>query len=81
MAIVGQFMGGEAAAGSGIYETQRDEVLDFMQIYNARVATALKALAREGLIAPSDFGGFLSGPPDNIKAMFGAAQAERNLCA
>jgi hypothetical protein len=81
MAIVGQFMGGEAAAGSGIYETQRDEVLDFRQIYNARVATALKALAREGLIAPSDFGGFLGGPPDNIKAMFGAAQAERNLCA
>lgn len=81
MAIVGQFMGGEAAAGSDIYEAQRNDVLDFMQVYNKRVATALKALARDGLIAPADFGGFLGGPPDNIKVMFGTTQPERNICA
>ena len=80
MAIMGQFMGGEAAAGSGIYEAQRNEVLDFMQIYNKRVANALRSLARDGMIAPSDFAGFLGGPPENIKAMFGTTQPERNLC-
>jgi len=81
MAIMGQLMGGEAAAGSGIYEIQHDEVLEFMQIYNKRVGNALKALARDGLVAPSDFSSFLGGTPDNVKAMFGTTQAERNVCA
>jgi len=81
MAIMGQFVGGEAAAGSGVYESMHDEVLDFMQIYNKRVANALKALARDGLIAPSDFAGFVGGPPENIKVMFGTTTAERNACA
>ena len=81
MAIVGQFVGGEAAMGSDIYESQRDDVLAFMQIYNKRVADALKALAREGLVAPSDFAGFMSGPPETIKVIFGSAVAERNACA
>lgn len=81
MAIMGQLVGGEAAAGSGIYEAQRAEVLAFIQTYNGRVAKAIRALARDGLVAPTDFAGFLGGTPENVKALFGAAQAERNICA
>ncbi|OJX18373.1 MAG: hypothetical protein BGO82_19615 [Devosia sp. 67-54] len=81
MAIMGQIVGGEAAAGSGIYEAQRAEVLAFMQTYNGRVAKAIRALARDGLVAPTDFAGFLGGTPENVKALFGAALAERNICA
>ena len=38
-------------------------------------------LAREGPVAPSDFAGFMSGPPETIKVIFGSAVAERNACA
>ena len=81
MAIMGQFVGGEAAMGSDIYESQRDEVVGFMQIYNTRIANALKALARDGMVGPADFAGFMGGPPENIQIMFGSAVAERNTCA
>ena len=78
---MGHFLGGEVQAGSGMYEIEHDATLAFMQSYQTKVAAALKSLARDGLIAPSDFAGFLGGVPENIKAMFGSAGAVRNICA
>ena len=65
-----------------MYEMEHEATLAFMQIYHAKVAAALKSLARNGVVSASDFAGFLGwGVPDNVKVIFGNVQAERSICA
>jgi hypothetical protein len=82
MKVMGTLMGGEVDAGSGMYDMQHESTVKFMQGYQDKVTAALRKLARDGLLAPSDFSGFLGmGVPDNIKRMFGTTVAERSVCA
>lgn len=82
MAAMGHLFGGEVAAGSGMYEIEHEATLAFIQVYHAKVVGALKSLARNGIVGPPDFAGFLGwGVPDNVRAMFGDVQAERSICA
>jgi hypothetical protein len=79
MKVMGNFMGGEVDAGSSIYDMEHESTVKLMQGYRAKVSTAMGKLARDGLLAPSDFAGFM-GVSDTIKAMFGAVKAERKVC-
>lgn len=81
MALLGGLWGGEVAAGSDVYDEQRTETLQFMASYDKRVSAALQALARGGLMAPSDFSGLMGGVPKNIDALFGTVQRQENACA
>lgn len=81
MAMLGGLWGGEVAAGSDVYDEQRTETLQFMASYDKRISAALQALARGGLMAPSDFGGLLGAVPKNIEALFGTVQRQENACA
>jgi len=82
MAIMGQFTGGEVAAGSDIHDIMRDQTLAFMDSYKAKVSAALRKLARDGIASPADFSGFMgASPPEHIVKMFGGTAATRNLCA
>lgn len=81
MALIGGMTGGEIAVGSDVYDEQKSETLDFMAIYHKRLATDMQTLARNGIVAASDFGGAFGGIPKRIAAMFGTVAAQRNLCA
>jgi hypothetical protein len=80
MALLGGMMGGEIAGGSAVYDEERDETLKFMASYHKRIAADLQALARDGIVAPSDFGGLMGGVPKTVLTMFGNATAQRNVC-
>lgn len=81
MAMLGSLWGGEVAAGSDVYDEQKTETLHFMASHDKRISAALQALARSGLMAPSDFGGLLGAIPKNIEALFGTVQQQENACA
>ena len=82
MAIAGAFLGGEAAAGSDIYDMQRDQTIAFMTIYYKQVSASVAALGRDGIASATDFAGPLGfGIPAPIKKMFADVTAERHLCA
>jgi len=81
MKVVGQMFGGEPEGGSEVYEMEHDSTVKFMQAYQARIAAALRKLARDGLIAPADFAGFMGGVPETVKRLFGTTVAERNICS
>lgn len=82
MAVAGAIFGGEAAAGSGIYDMQRDHTIAFMTQFYSRVSASLQNLARDGIASPADFAGPLGfGISDPIKKMFADVEATRHLCA
>jgi hypothetical protein len=82
MQVMGAVFGGEISAGSGVYDMEHEATVHFMQSYQTKVTTALRKLARDGVLAPSDFAGFMGmGVPETIKRMFGTAVAERHICA
>jgi len=81
MALLGGMMGGEVEGGSAVYDEQRQETLTFMAGYHKRIASDLQALARNGVVAPADFGGMMGGVPEAVQRMFGSAKAARNACA
>ena len=81
MALLGGMMGGEVAAGSTIYDEQHAETLAFMATYNARIATDLQGLVRNGVVTSTDFSVFMGGVPKTIGAMIGTATPQHNLCA
>ncbi|MEP7241405.1 MAG: hypothetical protein ABI697_11010 [Devosia sp.] len=80
MQVMGGLFGGEMSAGSDIYNMERDATLAFMKRYQGRITSAARRLARDGLLAPSDFAGFLGGTPEVITRIFGNVVAERNAC-
>jgi hypothetical protein len=70
MKMMGGMFGGEMAAGDDIYQMQKDSTLAFMKGYDKRIVAAMRALARNGLVKPSDFGGgLLGGVPERITKM------------
>jgi hypothetical protein len=81
MKVMGQLMGGEPEGGSGIYDLEHESTVKFMQAWQTKIATALRKLARDGLIAPADFAGFMEGVPEPVKRLFGSAVAERKVCS
>jgi len=81
MKIAGGLFGGEMSAGSEIYDMEHEATIQLMKTYGDKIVVALRKLARDGLISPADFSSFLTGPSENIKRMFGATAAERNVCA
>ncbi len=81
MALLGGMMGGEVAAGSGIYDEEKQETLDFMATYHRRIGGALQALARDGILEAKDFATFISGPPETVMRLFGKAEPVRNVCS
>jgi hypothetical protein len=80
MKIFGQLVGGEASAGSDIYQMERESTETLMRSYDWNVVTALRKLARQGLIAESDFGSFW-GVPERITKMFGGTKVAKAVCA
>lgn len=81
MAVLGEMFGGEVQAGSGIYQMEKDGTFAFMQVYHARITTALQRLGRDGIASPADFAAFMgAGVPASITEMFGGVQAERQAC-
>lgn len=82
MAILGEMLGGEVGAGSAIYDMEKQDTFAFIDMYDARVARRLKALARAGLIQAGDFGSFMGmGVPGRITAAIGSVTAEKRACA
>jgi hypothetical protein len=81
MRLLGGVMGGEVEAGSGMYDVTRDATVQFMDSYQRRVAVAMRRLASDGIMAPSDFSVFLAGVPAVITRMFGDVTPKQNLCA
>ncbi|MDB5542205.1 MAG: hypothetical protein JWQ89_3932 [Devosia sp.] len=82
MAVLGEVFGGEISAGSEVYNMQKDATFAFMKVYHEKVAAGLRALAREGIVAPSDFASFMGmGVPTAIADIFNGVSAERQLCA
>jgi hypothetical protein len=81
MRLLGGVVGGEVEAGSGIYDMTRDATIQFMDGYQQRVALAMRKLARDGIMAPSDFSVFLAGVPTVITRMFGDVAPTQDLCA
>ena len=81
MALLGGMMGGEVAAGSGIYDEEKQETLDFMATYHRRIGGALQGLARDGILEAKDFATFISGPPETVMGLFGKAEPVRNVCS
>ncbi|MEQ1771706.1 MAG: hypothetical protein ABL879_17900, partial [Devosia sp.] len=80
MRLLGAATGdGEINAGSSIYDMQKADTVAFMQGYQKRVASALQKLARDGLMAPADFGTFV-GVPETITTLFAGKTAQRNVC-
>lgn len=81
MAIMGEAFGGEVAFGSKVYEMQEEGTLAVMRVHHKKVVDAVKALARDGVIAQADFAAFLGmGVPTAIKTMLKGVEAERNIC-
>src|SRR5688572_28970357 len=81
MAVMGAVMGGEAAAGSSIYEMQREGTMKFMALHDEKIVMALQSLARDGIVAPADFAAFMGmGVPKSVTRMFGGVEAERHVC-
>jgi hypothetical protein len=81
MKIMGGLFGGEMKAGNDIYQLERESTVAVMKGYDDRVVTAFRKLARDGLVAPTDFAGFMGGVPENITRMFGDVTAARDVCA
>jgi hypothetical protein len=81
MAMAGALLGGEAAFGSDVYEMQREGTMKVMELHHQKVLKALRSLARDGIIAPADFAGFMGmGVPKAVTEMFGGVEAERRVC-
>jgi hypothetical protein len=70
---------GEVQAGSTIYDMTKDDTVDFMATYQKRVAVAVRVLASEGIMAPSDFGTFM-GVPETILSIFGTTAVKKRAC-
>lgn len=81
MKIMGGLFGGEIQAGNDIYQMERESTVAMMKWYDKRVITALRALAKDGVIGPIDFAEFMGGVPEGIELMFAGALPERNVCA
>lgn len=82
MKVLGDMLGGEVEGGSAMYDMEQDDTIAFMGNYQKRVAGALQMLARDGIMVPGDFAGFLGGSvPKAIEKMFGGAQPKRHLCS
>lgn len=81
MAVLGEMFGGEAQAGSGIYQIEKDGTFAFMQVYHERISSALQRLGRDGIASPTDFATFIgSGVPASITDMFAGVVPERQAC-
>ena len=82
MAVLGGAFGGEIAAGSEMYNMEKDATFTLMDFYHAKVAAGLKALGRRGIVAASDFGGFMGmGVPLTISEIFKGVSADHPICA
>lgn len=82
MRLAGAILGDEAAAGSSIYDMEREDTTALMLTQHARIVDDLQALARRGVIAERDFAGFLGmGVPERITRMLGGVEPQRNICA
>ena len=82
MRLAGAILGGEAAFGSSVYDSIREETLAVMLTEHEKIVDDLQALARGGVIAERDFAGFLGmGVPERITKMLGGVEPQRNLCA
>jgi len=82
MRIAGAVFGGEAAAGSDIYDMEREATLKAMTPYHERIVADLRALAAGGVLAAGDFAGFLGlGVPERIERMLGDTTPQADLCA
>jgi hypothetical protein len=79
MAIAGAMMGGEAAAGDGIYDMQKTATLAVMKSYDDRVRDDLRRLAGGKVITAGDFGSIM-GTPERIVTMLDGAPARAALC-
>jgi hypothetical protein len=81
MAMLGAVTGGEVAFGSSVYEMQREETMKFMELHHQKIVSALRSLARDGIVAPGDFAAFMGmGIPKHITEMFGGIEADRHVC-
>lgn len=82
MAVFGELLGGEAQAGSGVYDVVKDGTFAVMKLYHDRIAAALKRLGRDGIVSASDFAAFFgTGVPGPITDIFDGVVAERQVCA
>lgn len=80
MRVMGGLFGGEMGAGDTIYQMERESTEAVMRGYDDKVAAALRRLARDGLVGPSDFADFLGATPKNVERLFGDAMAQRQVC-
>jgi hypothetical protein len=82
MRLAGAVFGGEAAAGSDIYDMQREATLAVMTPYDERIVADLRALAAGGVLAAGDFAGLFGlGAPERITRMLGDVAPQADLCA
>lgn len=82
MRIAGAVFGGEAAAGSDIYDIEREATLAVMTPYHERIVADLRALAAGGVLAAGDFAGMFGlGVPERITRMLGDVEPQTDLCA
>jgi hypothetical protein len=82
MAVLGELFGGEIAAGSDIYNLERDATFAFIKEYNLRIAAGLQSLARQDIIKAADFSTFFgTGVPSAITSIFDGVKVDRHRCA
>jgi hypothetical protein len=74
-------MNSEIAAGSDIYNLQKDQTLEFMLTYHRRIGNGLRELGAKSLLAPSDFAAFMGmGIPPAIKKLFEGVTPGPSIC-
>ncbi len=82
MALIGGMTGGEAAAGSDVYDDLAKETYAFMATYDTNVAKAIRKLAAGGVVKADDFKAFsVGGVPEHIQTIFKNVTVTSSLCA
>lgn len=82
MSLMGGLFGGEMAAGSDIYDIEKEATLAYLKIYNDRVTKAMRALARAGVVSVDDFSAFMGmGAPPAIAGMLEGVAPTQSVCA
>jgi hypothetical protein len=81
MAFAGGMLGGEAAAGDGVYDMMKADTLKYLKQYDARIVKAVRMLGANGLVKAADFKPFpFAGVPKSIEEMFAGVSVKQQIC-